>query len=67
MMSVNMYLGKGGDGFSMLKQCKTIIDQIGAIDLLRLILKFFKGKNKQKGYKTIKDIVKQKREHKPKN
>jgi hypothetical protein len=27
----------------MLKKCKFIVDQVGGIDWLRLILKFFKG------------------------
>jgi 2',3'-cyclic-nucleotide 2'-phosphodiesterase (5'-nucleotidase family) len=37
------YLSSGGDGFSMIKNCKFLVDQIAGIDLLRLILRFFKG------------------------
>ena len=37
------YLSTGGDGFSMIRNCKFIVDQVGGIDLLRLLLRFFKG------------------------
>jgi len=33
----------GGDGFDMLKQCEFIVDQVSGIDIMRLILKFFRG------------------------
>lgn len=37
------YLSMGGDGFSMIRNCPFKVDQVGGIDLLRLILRFFKG------------------------
>lgn len=37
------YLSGGGDGFSMIRNCKYIVDPVGGIDLLRLLLRFFKG------------------------
>jgi hypothetical protein len=42
-MATFFYLSTGGDGFSMIRDCKFIVDQVSGIDLLRLLLKFFKG------------------------
>lgn len=58
MVALNSYISSGGDGFEMFKECKVIIDQIAAIDLLRLILKFFKGINKEKGHRKINELSK---------
>jgi hypothetical protein len=38
-----LYLSTGGDGFNMIRDCKFIVDQVSGIDLLRLILIFFKA------------------------
>lgn len=37
------FISTGGDGFSMLKDHKFIIDHVTGIDTLSLLLKFFKG------------------------
>lgn len=42
-VATQLYIATGGDGYEMLKKCKFIVDQVGGIDWLRLILKFFKG------------------------
>jgi hypothetical protein len=38
-----LHLSTGGDGFNMIRDCKFIVDQVSGIDLLRLILIFFKA------------------------
>jgi len=37
------YLSNGGDGYTMMKDHKFLVDQVAGIDTLSLLLKFFKG------------------------
>jgi 2',3'-cyclic-nucleotide 2'-phosphodiesterase (5'-nucleotidase family) len=41
-VSTFSYLSTGGDGFGMMKDCKFVVDQVSGIDLLTLLLRFFK-------------------------
>lgn len=45
-VATQLYVATGGDGFSMIKPCKMIVDPIAGIDTLRLLLKYFKGSSK---------------------
>lgn len=41
-VATHSYMANGGDGFDMLKPCPFEIDPLASIDMLSLLLKFFK-------------------------
>ena len=41
-MATTQYVAQGGDGYDILKGCEVVIDEMTAIYLEDLILKFFK-------------------------
>lgn len=46
-VATHFYVSTGGDGYSMIRDCKFIVDHIKAIDNLSLLIKFFKTANKK--------------------
>lgn len=53
MVSSTSYIARGGDGYEPFANCELVLDEIHAVTMLYLLLKFFKAPDAQQEYASI--------------